>query len=42
MLACLIETAYISNDNELSLIITDDYQNQIIKAIVNGVNRFFE
>ncbi len=42
MPACLIETAYISNDNELSLIITDDYQNQIIKGIVNGINQFFE
>lgn len=42
MPSCLIETAYISNDHELSLITTDDYQEQIIKGIIKGVNQFFE
>lgn len=42
MPACLIEMAYISNDAELALIQTDDYQNKVVKGIVKGVELFFE
>ena len=40
MPAVLIETAYISNKNELSLITSDDYQDKVIRGIVIGIEEF--
>jgi len=42
MPACLIEMAYISNDAELELIQTDDYQNKVVKGIVKGIKAFLQ
>jgi len=36
----LIETAYISNKNELSLITSDDYQDKVIQGIIAGIEEF--
>lgn len=40
MPAVLIETAYISNKNELSLITSDNYQDKVIRGIVTGIEEF--
>ncbi len=42
MPACLIESAYISNEHERQLITTDDYQNKVVQGIVKGVENFLE
>ena len=40
MPAVLVETAFISNDDELDLIMSDDYQNKVVKGIVVGIEEF--
>ena len=40
MPSVLIETAYISNKNELSLITSDDYQDKVIQGIIAGIEKF--
>ena len=40
MPSVLIETAYISNKNELSLITSDNYQDKVIRGIVTGIEEF--
>ena len=40
MPSVLIETAYISNKNELSLITSDDYQDKVIQGILAGIEEF--
>ena len=40
MPAVLVETAFISNDDELDLIMSDDYQNKVVKGIVVGLEEF--
>ena len=42
MPAVLVETAFISNDDELDLIMSDDYQNKVVKGIVVGIEEFLE
>lgn len=42
MPACLIESAYISNEHERQLITTDDYQNKVVQGIIKGVENFLE
>ncbi|MEE1236850.1 MAG: N-acetylmuramoyl-L-alanine amidase [Turicibacter sp.] len=41
MPSVLIETAYISNKNELSLITSDNYQDKVIQGIIAGIEEFF-
>ena len=41
MPACLIESAYLSNEKERNLIITDEYQNKIVDGIIQGIETFF-
>ena len=41
MPACLIESAYLSNEKERNLIITDEYQNKIVNGIIQGIETFF-
>lgn len=40
MPAVLVETAFLSNERELSLITSDDYQNKVVKGIVSGIENF--
>ena len=40
MPSVLIETAYISNKNEMSLITSDDYQDKVIQGILAGIEEF--
>jgi len=40
MPSVLIETAYISNKNELSLITSDNYQDKVIRGIIAGIEEF--
>lgn len=42
MPAILIETGFMSNDEELKLIMDERYQNNFIKGIINGVDRYYE
>ena len=37
----LIECGFLSNDKERRLLITDDYQNKIVNAIVDGLLRYY-
>lgn len=37
---CIIETGFLSNDEERSKLVTDDYQMQIAYAIFNGVEQY--
>lgn len=37
----LIECGFLSNDKERRLLITDDYQNKIVNAIVEGLLRYY-
>ena len=41
MPTCLIESAYLSNEKERNLIITDEYQNKIVNGIIQGIETFF-
>lgn len=40
--ATLIEMGFINNANELQKLIRDDYQNQLAKAIADGISEFFK
>ena len=40
MPACLIESAYISNDTERELIQTKDYQDKVVTGIMEGIENF--
>ena len=40
MPAVLVETAFISNDDELDLIMSDDYQNKVVNGIAAGIENF--
>ena len=40
MPSVLIETAYISNKNELLLITSDNYQDKVIRGIITGIEEF--
>ena len=40
MPACLIESAYISNDTERELIQTKDYQDKVVTGIMEGIKNF--
>lgn len=40
MPAVLVETAFISNDHELDLITSDDYQNKVVQGIAIGIEEF--
>lgn len=40
--AILIETGFISNDDERKKLFDSEYQKQIIKAIIRAIDRFFE
>lgn len=40
MPAVLVETAFISNNYELDLIMSDDYQNKVVKGIAKGIENF--
>ena len=42
MPAILVETGFMSNVDELRLIMDETYQNNFIKGIVNGVDRYFD
>lgn len=42
MPAIILETGYMSNVEENSLIWTDEYQSKIIKGVVNGVNEYLK
>lgn len=39
--SALIEVGFLSNKEESKLLIQDQYQNKIVQAIVDGVNKFF-
>lgn len=41
MPASLVEIGFMSNANEEKLILDDEYQNTIVDAIVNGVEKYF-
>ena len=40
MPAVLVETAFISNDYELDLITSEDYQNKVVEGIITGIENF--
>lgn len=40
MSACLIESAYLSNDTERELIQTKDYQDKVVTGIIEGIENF--
>ena len=40
--AILIETGFISNDNECKKLFDSEYQKQIVKAIIRAIDKFFE
>ena len=40
MPACLIESAYLSNDHERNLIQTEYYQDKIVTGIIEGIENF--
>lgn len=42
MPACLIETGFLTNSAERSMLITEEYQSQIAKGIVNGIKYYFQ
>lgn len=42
MPACLVELGYMTNQSELALLQSDDYQYKLITGMVNGINQFFE
>ena len=42
MPAVLVETGYMTNPEELSLVVSDHYQNQVVKGIVNAVDQYFK
>ena len=41
MPAILVETGYMTNPEELALVVSDHYQNQVVQGIVNAVERYF-
>lgn len=41
-LGCLIECGFMSNKEELSKLIEDDYQNSMARAIKKGIDTYFE
>jgi N-acetylmuramoyl-L-alanine amidase len=41
MPAVLVETGYMTNPEELSLVISDHYQHQVVEGIVNAVEQYF-
>ena len=42
MPAVLVETGYMTNPHELSLVLSDSYQNQVARGIVNAVKKYFD
>lgn len=42
MPACLVESGYMTNKSELSLLQSDAYQYKLVTGMVNGINQFFE
>ncbi len=42
MPAVLIETGFISNPHEASLLYTEEYQNKIVEGIIKGIENYFE
>lgn len=42
MPAILVETGYMTNPHELSLVLSDSYQNQVVNGIVNAVKIYFD
>jgi len=38
---CLIETGYMTNEDEDKLLITKAYQNKIVDGLVTGLLKFF-
>ncbi|MCR3956400.1 MAG: N-acetylmuramoyl-L-alanine amidase family protein [Gudongella sp.] len=41
MPAILVETGYMTNPEELTLVVSDHYQNQVVQGIVNAVEQYF-
>lgn len=41
MSACLIETGFLSNQNECGQLVTEEYQRQIAEGIVKGIDLYF-
>ena len=37
----LIECGFLSNDKERKLLLNDDYQNKIVKSIINGLLKYY-
>lgn len=42
MPAVLIETGFISNPHEESLLFTEEYQNKMVEGIIKGIENYFE
>ena len=38
----LVEAGFISNPNERSKLLEDEYQLTIVKSIINGLNTYFK
>lgn len=38
----MIETAFISNNEERRLLMKDEFRGEIAKAIANGINKYFD
>lgn len=41
MPAIIVECGFLSNENEEKLLLTDEYQNQIVDSIVKGLEKYF-
>lgn len=41
MPAIIIECAFLSNENEEKLLLTDDYQDKIVDSIIDGLEEYF-
>ncbi|WP_422486115.1 N-acetylmuramoyl-L-alanine amidase [Gudongella sp. DL1XJH-153] len=42
MPAVLVETGYMTNPEELTLVLSDRYQNQVVDGIINAVEQYFK
>ncbi len=38
---CIVECGFLSNPEELSLLVQDDYQNKLAFGIYTGINKYF-
>lgn len=39
---CLVECGFLSNQEELSLLVQDDYQDRLAFGIYEGINQYFD